>query len=201
MFLAKEEISFLITFFISIHILISEFIPVGGLFMTSRSSRNNQPNGYILPYANRYKKTRYASDTNMQLTDYGPYPFATNMQQTAKNNSNFRTALWTGTHLQVTLMSLLPSEDIGLEQHNDLDQLIYIEQGRGIVMMGDDPNQPNFQQTVEQGHAFVIPAGKWHNLTNISSVPLKLFSIYAPVQHPKGTIHVTKTDAEAAEEH
>lgn len=167
--------------------------------MYSRSSQNNQVNGYTLPYANRHKNSRNSQTPGMQLTDYGPYPFAANMEQVTKSNPNFRTALWTGNYLQVTLMTLLPGENIGLEQHNDLDQFIYIEQGKGIVMMGDDPNQPNFQQTVQENHAFVIPAGKWHNLTNIGPGSIKLFSIYAPVQHPKGTVQVTKADAQATE--
>ena len=169
--------------------------------MYPRSSWNHHGNGYTLPYANGSKKSRNAQPSTMQLMDYGPYPFAANMKQVTQANTNFRTALWTGTQLQITLMSLLPGEDIGLEQHNDLDQLIYIEQGKGMVMMGDQPNQPNFQQMVQEGSAFVIPAGQWHNLTNIAPVPLKLFSAYAPVQHPKGTVHVTKADAEATDTH
>lgn len=169
--------------------------------MYSNSSQNHSNHGYTLPYANRYKKSRYASNSGMQLDDYGPYPFSANMEQVTKNNQNFRTALWTGDNLQVTLMSILPGEDIGLEQHNELDQLIYIVQGKGVVMMGDDPNQPNFRQTVQEQYAFVIPCGKWHNLTNIGSTPLKLFSVYAPTQHPIGTVHQTKADAQAAENH
>ena len=111
---------------------------------SSNNNNNNNNNGYTLPYANRYKKSRNSQNPSMQLMDYGPYPFATNMDQVTKSNTNFRTALWTGTQLQITLMSLLPGEDIGLEQHNDLDQFIYIEQVKGMVMMGDNPNQPNF---------------------------------------------------------
>ena len=163
-----------------------------------RHTTPKMPNGYVLPGTNRNRHRNYEQSTE-QLTDYGPYPFATDIEETTKRNINFRTALWTGRHLQVTLMSLLPGEDIGLEQHPDIDQFIRIEQGKGVVMMGDDPNNPNFQQTVSEDYAFVIPAGKWHNLTNIGSVPLKLYSIYAPIQHPYGTVQSTKADAEAAE--
>ena len=177
--------------------------------MYSRYSRNSSQNhqsiasnnGYTLPYANRYRRQRNSQSPTEQLSDYGPYPFATNIEQATKNNQNFRTALWTGNHLQITLMSLLPGEDIGLEQHNNLDQFIRVEQGKGVVMMGENPDTPNFQQTVSDGYAFVIPAGTWHNLTNIGSIPLKLYSIYAPVQHPFGTVQPTKADAEAAENH
>lgn len=87
-------------------------------------------------------------------------------------------------------------ESIGLEMHPDLDQFIRIEQGFGFVQMGDSKNNLNFEKKVCDDFAIVIPAGKWHNLINIGNVPIKLYSIYAPPQHPKGTIHRTKADAE-----
>lgn len=150
-------------------------------------------------YQNPYKTRQYPSSTMQQIQDYGPYPFAVNIEEITENNNTFRTALWTGNHLQLTVMSLLPGEDIGLEKHDNLDQFVRIEDGKGIVMMGDNADAPNFQQTVSSDYAFIIPAGKWHNLINIGTKPLKLYSIYAPVQHPFGTVHKTKADAEAAE--
>jgi len=102
--------------------------------------------------------------------------------------------------LQLTLMSINPGEDIGLEIHPDLDQFIRIEQGRGLVKMGDRKDKLDFQANVSDDFAFIIPAGKWHNLINTGNLPLKLYSIYAPPQHPYGTIHATKAIAEAAEE-
>ena len=42
----------------------------------------------------------------------------------------------------------------------------------------------------------MIPAGKWHNIINIGKEPLKLYSIYAPPHHPKGTVQKTKSDKE-----
>jgi mannose-6-phosphate isomerase-like protein (cupin superfamily) len=103
--------------------------------------------------------------------------------------------------LQLTLMSINVGEDIGLESHPNLDQFIRIEQGQGIVKMGDRRDYLDFQQRVCADFAFIIPAGKWHNLVNTGNVPLKLYSIYAPPQHPPGTVHVTKEAALAAEEH
>jgi len=136
----------------------------------------------------------------IELMDYGPQPFAVNIRDAVLQNNTFRTALWTGNHLQVTLMSLNPSEDIGLEIHPETDQFIRIEQGEGLVMMGDSQFNLDFQTMVRDDFAFIIPAGKWHNLINTGSVPLKLYSIYAPPQHPHGTVHPTKADAMAAEE-
>jgi len=98
-------------------------------------------------------------------------------------------------------MSIKPGEDIGLENHPDLDQFIRIEEGEGIVKMGDRKDNLSLQKRVNGEYAFIIPAGTWHNLINTSNVPLKLYSIYAPPQHPPGTVHVTKADALKAEEH
>lgn len=132
-------------------------------------------------------------------TDYGPAPFVIDIDKATKQNNNFRTALWTGEHLQLTLMSIGVGEDIGLENHTYLDQFLRIEQGQGLVMMGKRQNDLSFQQKVKDGYAIIIPAGTWHNLINTGSRPLKLYSIYAPPQHPKGTVHRTKADAMAAE--
>lgn len=94
-------------------------------------------------------------------------------------------------------MSLLPGEEIGLENHPNLDQFIRIEEGQGIVTMGDRQNQLDFTEQVAEDFAFIIPAGKWHNLINTGNIPLKLYSIYAPPQHPFGTVHKTKAEAVA----
>lgn len=135
----------------------------------------------------------------MEPKDYGPEPFVVNINEAAKENDTYRTALWTGRHLQVTLMSLKVGEDIGLEIHPNVDQFLRIEEGQGLVMMGDSRNNLNFRERVYDDFAILIPAGKWHNLVNTGNIPLKLYSIYAPPQHPHGTVHETKADAMAAE--
>lgn len=136
---------------------------------------------------------------SIKLKDYGPQPFVVNIDQATKQNDTFRTALWTGNHLQLTLMSINVGEEIGLEIHPDLDQFIRIEEGQGLVKMGDRKDRLDFHEKVYDDFAFIIPAGKWHNLVNTGKKPLKLYSIYAPPQHPKGTVHQTKAGAEAAE--
>ncbi len=146
----------------------------------------------------------YLEQTNpcnpLMLKDYGPEPFAIDIEKATKENDNFRLALWTGKYLQVTLMSINVGDDIGLEIHPDLDQFIRIEEGQGLVKMGSSKNCPDFEANVRDGYAFVIPARKWHNLINTGNRPLKLYSIYAPPQHPFGTVQKTKADAQAAEE-
>ncbi len=133
------------------------------------------------------------------LKDYGPNPFVINIDQATKQNSTFRTALWTGNYMQLTLMSINVGEEIGLEIHPDHDQFIRIEQGRGLVKMGKIKDSLDFQRDVTNDFAFIVPAGTWHNLINTGNRPLKLYSIYAPPQHPKGTVHKTKADAMTAE--
>lgn len=134
------------------------------------------------------------------LMDYGPEPFVINIEKVTKQNKAFRTALWTGNHLQLTLMSIRPGEDIGIEVHPNLDQFLRIEEGQGLVRMGYRKDRLDFEEKVYDDFAFIVPAGIWHNLINTGYKPLKLYSIYAPPQHPHGTIHETKKDAESAEE-
>lgn len=135
----------------------------------------------------------------VSLKDYGPNPFVVNIEDATKQNNNFRTALWTGEHLQLTLMSINVGEDIGLEIHPNTDQFIRIEEGQGLVKMGDKRDKLDFEKKVSDDSVVIIPAGKWHNLINTGNKPLKLYSIYAPPQHPHGTVHKTKAEAEEAE--
>lgn len=134
-----------------------------------------------------------------RFKDYGPEPLVINIEEATEQNNNFRTAIWTGNHLQLTLMSIDVGDDIGLEIHPDVDQFIRIEEGQGIVRMGDSKDNLYYQQRVSDDYAIIIPAGTWHNIINTGYKPLKLYSIYAPPQHPWGTVHETKEAAEADE--
>jgi len=127
-----------------------------------------------------------------QITDYGPQPLVVDIEEITERNRAYRVALWTGEHLQLTLMSINPGESIGLERHN-VDQFIRIEDGQALIQMGDSENQLTFEERAGDNDAIIIPAGKWHNVINIGAEPLKLYSIYAPVQHPYGTIQQTKS--------
>jgi len=116
-------------------------------------------------------------------------------------NETFRTVLWTGDHSQLTVMSIPAGEDIGKEVHPDHDQFLRIEQGSGRVEMGPSENEVDFTQDVGADWAIVVPAGVWHNVVNTGDGELKVYSIYSPAEHPPGTVHATKADAEAAEHH
>ncbi|AXI00024.1 cupin domain-containing protein [Sporosarcina sp. PTS2304] len=133
------------------------------------------------------------------ITDFGATPLVLNIEKATKQNNTFRTVLWTGENLQLTLMNIKPGEEIGLELHSDVDQFIRLESGQGLVQMGDTRERLDFFRVVEAGDSIIIPAGKWHNLKNIGNESITLYSIYAPPEHPFGTVHATKAIADAAE--
>jgi mannose-6-phosphate isomerase-like protein (cupin superfamily) len=130
----------------------------------------------------------------MDTTDYGPNPYITDIEELTKANDNFRVSKWTGKNLQLTVMSIPTGGEIGLEVHNDHDQFLRIEDGNGRVEIGPEKNNLNVIQEVGDDDAIIVPAGMWHNITNAGNVPLKLYSIYAPPEHPQGTIHKTYAD-------
>lgn len=158
-----------------------------------RNSKYHGFNGFPPSYNNTGR-------TQNRLIDYGPLPYVVNIETATLVNDNYRTALWTGDHLQVTLMSIDPGDDIGLEVHPDVDQFIRIEQGEGVVRMGPTKDQLDFQRPVYDDFAIMVPAGTWHNVINTGNKPMKLYAIYAPPEHKRGTVHPTKADA-MAEEH
>lgn len=132
--------------------------------------------------------------------DPGAQPYVINIEKATLKNRTYRTVLWTGNYLQLTVMSIRPGSDIGLEIHPDTDQFIRVEQGHGLVQMGSAENNLDYQKRVSDGYAILVPAGTWHNVINIGDRPLKLYTLYAPPHHPRGTIHKTKADAIAAED-
>jgi len=150
---------------------------------------------------NPQKENATAQHADVILKDYGAEPTVLDIDAYTLSNDNFRIALWTGTSLQLTLMSVPVGGEVGLEQHNDLDQFLRIEEGTATVLMGNTEDELNFTQAVGKDFAIFVPAGKWHNIINTGDAPLKLYSIYAPVEHPHGTVHKTQEEAEEAEHH
>lgn len=129
--------------------------------------------------------------------DYGPSPLVLNIVHDTLRNPTFRTTRWTGNHMQLTLMSIPAASNIGLENHSEVDQFIRVEAGEGLLLMGDSPYHLTFQQSVNENCAVLIPANTWHNIINTGNEPLKLYSIYAPIEHSFGTVHWTKADSDA----
>ena len=111
-------------------------------------------------------------------------------------NAWFRQVLFTGEHAQLVVMCLQPGEEIGRGMHPNVDQFFRIEQGEASFVLGE-----NEEHLVRDGDAVVVPAGTYHNVMNTSkTAPLRLYTIYSPPNHPDGTVHKTKADAQAAEE-
>ena len=110
-------------------------------------------------------------------------------------NTNFREVLYTGAHMQLVVMSLKPLEDIGMEVHPNVDQFFRIEKGQAKVIMNGE------EAILTDDMVAIVPAGVQHNVINISNTEdLKLYTIYAPANHPEGTVHATREDAMKAEE-
>ena len=129
--------------------------------------------------------------------DLGPNPSIINIDDLTLQNETFRTAIWTGSNLQITLMSINIDEDVGLENHTDTDQFIFVKEGVAVVRVGLQSREIlPFKHIVRSGNAIVIPSGTWHNIINIGPSPLKLYSIYGPPNHPAGTIHISRIDDE-----
>ncbi|MGI8759607.1 MAG: cupin domain-containing protein [Acidimicrobiales bacterium] len=125
--------------------------------------------------------------------------WVSDIEQATLSNSTFRTVLFTGTKMQLTVMRLAPGEEIGLEMHDDVDQFIRIECGRARITFGPSEDEVSETYDAEDDWAVVIPAGTWHNVINAGDGDLKLYSLYSPPEHPPGTVHTTKAEADAAE--
>ena len=120
--------------------------------------------------------------------------FHSNIEKETLENHYFRKVLYTAKNSQLVLMSLKPHEEIGIETHKDNDQFFRFESGRGMVII--DGNE----HIVSDGIAIVIPAGSKHNVINMGTTDLKMYTIYSPAHHRDGVIHRTKADALASDE-
>ena len=135
----------------------------------------------------------------MQISDNGPRPNAFDIETATRDNENYRTVAWTGTYLQVTLMSIPVGESIGLEVHPDTDQFLRLDAGRGRCVMGPAKDQLDFEQEVSDGWSIQVPAGSWHDVVNTGDEPLRLYAVYAPVHHAPGIVQRSSADAERDE--
>lgn len=132
----------------------------------------------------------------MTVADVGPRPTSFDMETATTDNTNYRTVAWSGTYLQVTLMTIPVGESIGLEMHHDTDQFLRLEAGRGKAQMGPEKDELTIEHDVSDGWCVLVPAGTWHNITNMGDQPMQLYAIYAPVHHAAGKMQQTAHDAE-----
>lgn len=123
-------------------------------------------------------------------------PYVTDIETATLENEDFRRVLHTAEHSQLVLMTLGPGEEIGMETHGDVDQFLRVEEGTGKAILDGE------EYELSDGWAVVVPAGTEHNVINTSSgAKLKLYTIYSPPEHVDGTVHATKAEADADQEH
>jgi mannose-6-phosphate isomerase-like protein (cupin superfamily) len=120
--------------------------------------------------------------------------FVQNIEGLAVKNDKFRQVLYTAKNSQLVLMSLKPQEDIGAEIHK-VDQFFRVEEGSGEAVLN------GARTPIQAGFAVLVPAGVNHNIVNTGTVPLKLYTLYAPPNHRDGVIHETRADAGGDTEH
>jgi mannose-6-phosphate isomerase-like protein (cupin superfamily) len=120
--------------------------------------------------------------------------FVVDLEKKTLGNSYFREVLFTAPHSQLVVMALAPGEDIGVETNDGVDQFIRVEAGQGEAILNGEHHK------LSDGYAVVIPAGTEHDIVNLSKTEaLKLYTVYTPAEHPDGTIHKNKAEAEAYE--
>lgn len=135
--------------------------------------------------------------TTETVKDIGPQPQSFDIESATKANANYRSVAWSGRYLQVTLMSIPVGGDIGLESHPETDQFLRLDAGSGRVQMGAAKDKLTFEKDVSDGWCVLVPAGTWHNITNIGAEPMQVYAIYAPAHHAPGKVQATAAAAEA----
>lgn len=121
--------------------------------------------------------------------------FVTNIAERTKNNKNYRQVINTNSYMQVVLMSVGIGEDIEYEMHPYVDQFIRIEEGNGKLILGEKGKVQRVYK-IQDDWAMVIPAGTYHRVVNTGNIPLKLYTIYAPPNHPKDKVQITRPEDE-----
>ena len=137
------------------------------------------------------------ADTASRIKDIGPQPQTFDIESATKENTNYRSVAWSGRYLQVTLMSIPVGGDIGLEVHPETDQFLRLDSGSGRVQMGAAKNKLTFEKHVSDGWCVLVPAGTWHNITNMGTKPMQVYAIYAPAHHKPDKVQATAAAADA----
>jgi mannose-6-phosphate isomerase-like protein (cupin superfamily) len=120
---------------------------------------------------------------------------AIDIEALTRGNEDFRREVATAEHSQVVLMTIPPDEEIGEEVHEGIDQLLVFVEGVAEAILEGESSP------VRAGQAVLVPAGTRHNFRNTGESPLRLWTVYAPPEHPPGTVHRTKAEADAAADH
>ena len=121
--------------------------------------------------------------------------FVSDLEDLTELNHDFRRVIYTGQHMQLVLMALRPGEEIGEEIHSETDQFFRVEEGHGKIWID------GVKSDISSDDGILVPAGARHNLRNTGAKPMKLCTLYSPPAHADGTVHATRREAEASEEH
>lgn len=132
-----------------------------------------------------------------RIEDIGPQPQTFDIESATKANTDYRSVAWSGRYLQLTLMSIPPGGDIGLEAHPETDQFLRLDAGSGRLQIGPAKDQLSFDREISDGWCALVPAGSWHNITNTGTTPMQVYAIYAPVHHAPNKVQATAATAEA----
>lgn len=132
-----------------------------------------------------------------KIVDIGPQPHVFDIEQATEENADYRSVAWSGRYLQVTLMSIPVGGDIGLEAHPSTDQFLRIEAGTGRVQMGKAKNALTVDRDISEGWCVLVPAGTWHNISNNGTIPMQVYTIYAPAHHKPGKVQPSQAAADA----
>ena len=103
-------------------------------------------------------------------------------EEITNHNKHFRNVIYTSSNLQLVLMSLNPGEEIGEEVHSNVDQFFRIESGKGELII------ENKAYIISDGDAIIVPKGTYHNIRNVGTTPLKIYTLYSPPQHKQGLV-------------
>lgn len=158
------------------------FVSVSVMSYPIRNNNTEKKSGKYM-YTNHTKNTKRKNSMNTKNAGY-----VVNIEKETMKNTDFRKVLFTDERLQLVLMDLKPSEEIGMEVH-DGDQFLRIESGEGKAILN------GVEHKISDGSVIIVPAGTHHNIINTASKPMKLYTLYSPPQHKPGTIHKTKADA------
>jgi mannose-6-phosphate isomerase-like protein (cupin superfamily) len=121
--------------------------------------------------------------------------YVDDIQTATLRNTDFRRVVYTGSNLQLVLMTLQPGDEIGEETHDDRDQFFRIEEGKGVIVIDGRRHE------VQDDFAVIVPAGARHNVINSGGTPLKLYTVYGPPEHRDAVVHRTRSDAADDDEH
>jgi mannose-6-phosphate isomerase-like protein (cupin superfamily) len=126
-----------------------------------------------------------------QIDSKANMPYLSNIVEQTQANTYFRKVLFTGTRSQLVIMNILPGEEVGDEVHTYTEQTLFFLSGNGKAILNGK------ESPIVAGDVVVVTPGTEHNFINTGTIPLKIYTVYAPSNHIDGTTEATKVEADA----